>query len=125
MSKTQLTASDVIDALENLNLDDLNKVSAATEQQIQKTTKAAQAQALQRMREVASETGVDFDMLMREHFGLATHPADGDKRKVKIAPKYMHPENPSLTWSGRGRQPLWIKEHLENGGDLDDYLIEK
>ncbi|MBM9595997.1 H-NS histone family protein [Roseitranquillus sediminis] len=28
----------------------------------------------------------------------------GQMRSAQI-PKYRHPENPSLTWSGRGRQP--------------------
>lgn len=40
------------------------------------------------------------------------------------APKYVHPENPALTWTGRGRQPRWIKEGLESGKSLDDFLIK-
>jgi DNA-binding protein H-NS len=39
-------------------------------------------------------------------------------------PKYVHPENPSLTWTGRGRQPNWIKEGLASGKTLDDFLIK-
>lgn len=30
-------------------------------------------------------------------------------------PKYVHPENPSKTWSGRGRQPKWFKDALASG----------
>lgn len=37
--------------------------------------------------------------------------------------KYRHPENPDLTWSGRGRQPQWFKESVEAGADPDDLLI--
>lgn len=37
--------------------------------------------------------------------------------------KYRHPENPELTWSGRGRQPHWIKERLEAGQSLDEFAI--
>jgi len=43
-------------------------------------------------------------------------------RKVTAA-KYRHPENPELTWSGRGRQPQWIKDLIEAGGDKEDYRI--
>lgn len=39
-------------------------------------------------------------------------------------PKYVHPENPSLTWTGRGRQPNWIKKGLASGKTLDDFLIK-
>lgn len=36
--------------------------------------------------------------------------------------KYRHPENPALTWSGRGRQPRWVKEALAAGKSLDELL---
>ena len=37
--------------------------------------------------------------------------------------KYRHPENAEITWSGRGRQPGWYKDALENGKSADDLLI--
>ena len=51
---------------------------------------------------------------------------DGSSKKGRTPnpAKYRHPENPSLTWSGRGRQPDWIKEALENGRSKDEFLIE-
>ncbi|WP_417725818.1 H-NS family nucleoid-associated regulatory protein [Salipiger sp.] len=39
------------------------------------------------------------------------------------APKYRHPEKASVTWTGRGRQPNWVKEHVASGRRLDDLLI--
>ncbi|MBS8225931.1 H-NS histone family protein [Vannielia litorea] len=50
------------------------------------------------------------------------------KKKRKDAgkptsPKYKHPDNPAVTWSGRGRKPAWIKEGLESGKSLEEYLI--
>ena len=47
----------------------------------------------------------------------------GQKTKAKAKAKYAHPENPSKTWSGRGRQPHWIKDHLENGGKIEDLKV--
>lgn len=35
---------------------------------------------------------------------------------------YRHPET-GQTWSGRGRRPEWVKQHLENGGDLRDLAV--
>jgi DNA-binding protein H-NS len=35
----------------------------------------------------------------------------GTETKASRAPaaaKYRHPENPTLTWSGRGRKPQWF-----------------
>ena len=39
------------------------------------------------------------------------------------AARYAHPEDPSLTWSGRGRRPRWVGEHLEAGKSLDDLAV--
>ncbi|PTQ64600.1 H-NS family nucleoid-associated regulatory protein [Celeribacter persicus] len=39
------------------------------------------------------------------------------------APKYRHPENPALTWSGRGRKPQWFVEALEAGKTASDLAI--
>lgn len=32
--------------------------------------------------------------------------------------KYRHPQEHTLTWSGRGRQPKWVDAYLANGGSL-------
>lgn len=50
--------------------------------------------------------------------------ASGKTGTVNI-PKYAHPENPEKTWTGRGRKPDWVKERLEAGASLDDFLIAK
>ncbi len=48
----------------------------------------------------------------------------GKKARTPQPANYRHPENASLTWSGRGHQPGWIKEALANGTSLDEFLIE-
>ena len=47
----------------------------------------------------------------------------GKKSKVVSPPKYRHPENTEQTWTGRGRQPYWMKDAIENGRSKDDFLI--
>lgn len=32
--------------------------------------------------------------------------------------KYHHPNDPSKTWTGRGKRPTWVKEFLASGGVL-------
>ena len=41
----------------------------------------------------------------------------------QVFPKYRNPTVPSETWSGRGKQPLWVKEQLQAGRKLDRFLI--
>lgn len=38
-------------------------------------------------------------------------------------PKYRHPENADVTWTGRGRKPSWVTAHLDGGGSIDDLSI--
>ncbi|MCP3956481.1 MAG: H-NS histone family protein [bacterium] len=42
-----------------------------------------------------------------------------------VAPKYRDPERPDLTWSGRGKMVRWLREKLEAGGKLEDFLVMK
>ncbi|MGD8429265.1 MAG: H-NS histone family protein [Ectothiorhodospiraceae bacterium] len=37
--------------------------------------------------------------------------------------RFRHPDDPSKTWSGRGRKPGWIKEWEAQGRPLDDLRI--
>ncbi len=43
--------------------------------------------------------------------------------KAVNPPKYMHPENSEKTWTGRGRQPAWVKDHVDAGRPLANLLI--
>jgi DNA-binding protein H-NS len=41
----------------------------------------------------------------------------------KVAPKYRNPTNPTETWTGRGRQPLWLTAFTDAGRNRDEFLI--
>lgn len=49
----------------------------------------------------------------------------GGKKSTKLAKpaRYRDPQDPNNTWSGYGRQPDWMKDHIANGGDKEDLLI--
>jgi DNA-binding protein H-NS len=42
----------------------------------------------------------------------------------KVAAKYAKPDNPSETWSGRGRKPRWLAARLKAGDRIDRFLIK-
>ncbi|TCM75899.1 H-NS family nucleoid-associated regulatory protein [Rhodovulum steppense] len=56
-------------------------------------------------------------------FTLAEVTGEARRGRARPIPKYRHPENPALTWSGRGRQPAWIKEALAAGTSLEAFAI--
>ena len=48
---------------------------------------------------------------------------EGPKRKRAPSTKiYRHPDNPAVTWSGRGRKPGWFAAHVDAGKDPDVLL---
>jgi len=55
---------------------------------------------------------------------LFTESSAGTPRK-KVEPKYRHPEDPKLVWSGRGRRPKWIEALIAGGKTLKSLEISK
>jgi len=55
------------------------------------------------------------------------YPTRGGKKvtdkKGSVAPKYRDPANPSVTWTGRGRQPLWFAEAIKKRGVTAESLL--
>lgn len=41
----------------------------------------------------------------------------------KVAPKYRNPAEPTQTWTGRGKAPLWVQS-LKSAGTLESALIK-
>ncbi len=46
------------------------------------------------------------------------------RRLGKVAPKYRNPAKATETWSGRGRQPLWLATLVSSGRKADEFLIK-
>jgi DNA-binding protein H-NS len=51
---------------------------------------------------------------------MSTHDSKGKVRKQtsKVAAQYRNPQDASQEWTGRGRQPKWVKALLASGKNL-------
>jgi DNA-binding protein H-NS len=50
--------------------------------------------------------------------------ASGQRRQYpKVFPKYRNPNDPSETWSGRGKKPRWLTAALKAGHPIEDFVI--
>jgi DNA-binding protein H-NS len=47
----------------------------------------------------------------------------GGKGRV-VAAKYVNPDDPSETWTGRGRKPRWLNAKLQEGAKIEKFLIK-
>lgn len=101
--------------LDHLSLPELKKLekdvakAIATFEERQKAEARAEAEA------VAKRFGFSLAELLDT--------ASPTTKKAPPEAKYRHPENPAVTWSGRGRKPAWISEGLAAGKALEDFAI--
>lgn len=100
---------------DKLSLEELKEIQQNATKAIDSYQKRMRKEALAAAKEAAAKHGFALDELVRG--GAAT--------KTQGKPKYSHPENPAKTWTGRGRQPNWVKEALAGGTTLEDLLLDK
>lgn len=101
--------------LTNMSRDELLTLQDKVAKEIREYEMRRKREALAAAKAKAREMGFSLEDLMG--------PARSQPKRTAYPPKYRHPENPDLTWSGRGRHPKWIREGLANGTELDDYLV--
>jgi len=51
--------------------------------------------------------------------------AGTNRAQGPVLAKYVHPDDSSKTWTGRGRHPAWVAEFLSQGGNFESLLINK
>ena len=45
-------------------------------------------------------------------------------RKTVGIPKFRNPNDPSQTWTGKGKRPSWLNELLAKGHKKEEFLIK-
>lgn len=103
--------------LSNLNLTELRDL----EEQVRRDIKKREADEIIRAREAILSIAEKLGVPLKDILG-AQGKVKGAKgaKSVKGAMIYMHPDDSTLGWSGRGRQPGWVKQWLESGKPLED-----
>lgn len=100
--------------LDNYNSQELRDLKAQIDREIKKRRRKEIREAQRELRSVAERYGFSLAELL---------PGQGGAKGGRGIPKYVHPEDPAKTWSGRGRKPGWIKEWEEQGRPLDELLL--
>lgn len=91
--------------LSKMSMDELKQLSKDVEKAIKGFADRRRAEARKALEAVAKDHGMSVDEIL----------GGGKKRKAKPAIKFVNPDNPAQTWSGRGRQPGWYKSALKAG----------
>lgn len=113
-------------------LADLRKEQARIEKAIASKEGKERKAVLARVTSLAKKHGFSLDELTDEDSTAA--PAQRRKapkakksalKGAKVPPKYRSKTDKSLTWTGRGRTPVWVQEYENAGGKRDDLLIKR
>ena len=105
--------------LDSLSLEQLKSLQKDLAKHIENFEFRKMSDAAKRTAEFAAQFGYSLDELV----GVSKTKARRTFAPVK--PKYRNPDDSSVTWSGRGRKPLWMEAKLAEGAKIEDFLIER
>jgi DNA-binding protein H-NS len=100
--------------LSKLSIEELETLAKDIQTEVVTRREAERERVLAQMRELAAGLGLTLEEVVRLERG---------KGVTGVLPRYRHPDDPSLTWSGRGKRPAWINEALAAGKSLDDFAV--
>ncbi len=101
--------------VDKLPLKDLLDLETRVKKAIVVARDRERSEVRQEMMAIAAKRGLSIT----EVFGTPR----ASKAGGKVAVKYRNPENPTDTWTGRGRQPKWLAAALKKGAKIEDFAL--
>lgn len=102
--------------LSNMSSADLRKLQEQVTRELKRRESQDLAEARERILAIAQSVG----MPVKDLIGGGA----GSRGKTgSVAPRYRNPADSSQQWTGRGRQPKWVKEWLEAGKDISGLKV--
>ncbi|WP_440030393.1 H-NS histone family protein [Chromobacterium amazonense] len=102
-----------IETLKSQSLNELLSLQSQIESIIATKQKEERSEAKRQILELAKQYGLD----------LASDFSQVKIERAPVAVKYRSKIDPNLTWTGRGRKPVWVQTFLDNGGTLEQLAI--
>ena len=98
---TQLSKRELLELSKNIN------------KEIKRREVEDKKNILLKMKELAASVGMTVEEIIEKT----------PQKKTKGEPKYQNPDDPTQTWTGRGKRPGWLNEQLERGKTLEELEI--
>ncbi len=99
--------------LSGMTAKELKALKRKIDKELQGREKIDKKKAREALRKTAKEFGFNLNELVGRSSGGA-----------QSRPRYQHPSDASLTWTGKGRQPKWIKDWIASGRSLAELEIK-
>lgn len=116
----EMPVENIAEKLKELSAEELQKMIEEAEKTLEQKQREQREEVKRKIREMAAAVGLEVSFRVK---GKAEEAPRASLRRGKVAPKYRHPENPELTWSGRGQMPRWLGELVEAGHDREEFRI--
>lgn len=101
--------------ISGLSIAELQDLQKKIERELKHRESRGKIDTLKELRALAEARGYTLEQLLDAKEKVRT------VGTVKV--KYRHPQNVSLTWTGRGRQPRWVSEWQAAGGTLEQLAV--
>ncbi|AUH49358.1 KorB protein [Chromobacterium sp. ATCC 53434] len=102
-----------IETLKSQSLNELLSLQSQIESVIATKQKEERSEAKRQILELAKQYGLD----------LTSDFSQVKIERASVAVKYRSKIDPNLTWTGRGRKPVWVQTFLDNGGTLEQLSV--
>ena len=108
--------------LDEMSMDDLRTLRTQIDRAIASFEDRKRREALAAVERAAREHGFALADLTTAKGGKGRRAVAAASRATGEA-RYANPDEPSMTWSGRGRRPRWVAEQISAGKSLEDMAI--
>ena len=99
--------------LSNMSLGDLRNLQDQIKQEMKKREQQEVAKAREQIMAIAQSVGVPLKDLLTTNRGKGS----------TVAVRFRHTDNASQQWTGRGRQPKWVKDWVQSGKSMDKLRV--
>jgi len=100
--------------LSNMQAAELRKLIEQAQRELKKRESQDLAAAREKIYAIANSVGVP----VKDLIGAAPRGKTGT-----VAMRYRNPANAAQQWTGRGRQPKWVREWVDSGKTIDGLRI--
>jgi DNA-binding protein H-NS len=104
--------------LENMSVDQLQQLQDQINREIKQRRARDKKEILTKIKAMAAAGGYTLEELVS-----AANAIEPMKTVRSVPPKYRHPLQSDLTWTGRGKKPHWVTECIAGGKTLADLTI--
>lgn len=97
--------------LEKMSYAELLALQTKTQELIEQQREQALFDVVAQVRELAEKNGIEISDIVAKLGGNGSGEKTTKTRK-KVQPKYQHPTDPDIKWSGQGMTPKWVLAYI-------------